>query len=282
MNRQQASHYAKETMDIIKKGHYTLPNKKEVTLTKEINSSILLALLYRPEELDELLKQKGERGNEKTVIEVTGETTLEASDRLLKEGYTNVACLNFASAKYPGGGFLKGSRAQEESLARSSALYPTIEQMTEMYEHNKQLRTGFYSDYMVFSPNVPVFRHDKGHLLQKPYLVSMITAPAVNAGVVTEREKNHIQEIEPIMLKRIQKILAIAKAQKQEAVVLGAFGCGVFKNDSLVVAELFKEALEDERFKNQFQKIVFAVYEGKQVGYSQLMFNGVFNPISTK
>ncbi|MCP4113573.1 MAG: TIGR02452 family protein [Desulfobacteraceae bacterium] len=54
-------------------------------------------------------------GNE-TVIEVTTESTLEAAHRLIKEYNCNhIACLNFASAKNPGGGFSSGSQAQEES-----------------------------------------------------------------------------------------------------------------------------------------------------------------------
>ena len=276
MNRQKASQIGHETLDILKRGEYLSPGKRTVSVVHLVNHSVLNSLLYTPAETDELLGLPVERGTEKTLVEVTGETTLEASKRLLEEGYTKVTCLNFASAKHPGGGFLKGSKAQEESLARASGLYPAIAQMKEMYQHNQSLRTGFYSDYMVFSPDVPVFRHDNGILLESPYLISMITSPAVNAGVVLEREPRKADKIDVVMLTRIKKILAVAKAQKQEALVLGAFGCGVFKNDAMTVAELFNKALEDVRFKNQFKKVVFAVYEGGKVGYSQLMFKGVF------
>lgn len=276
MNRQKASQIGHETLDILKRGEYLSPGNKTVSVVRLVNHSVLNSLLYTPKETDELLKLPTERGAEKTLFEVTGETTLEASKRLLEEGYEKVVCLNFASAKHPGGGFLKGSKAQEESLARASGLYPAIAQMKEMYQHNQTLRTGFYSDYMVFSPDVPVFRHDNGTLLESPYLVSMITSPAVNAGVVLEREPRKADKIDVVMLTRIKKILAVAKAQKQEALVLGAFGCGVFKNNAMTVAELFNKALEDVRFKNQFKKVVFAVYEGAKVGYSQLMFKGVF------
>lgn len=262
MNKQQATQYGLETMDILKKGEYELPKGKRVSILKELNDSILYSLLYRPEELDALLEQESDKGCHSMVIEVTGETTLEASKRLIDEGCSQVACLNFASAKNPGGGFLTGSRAQEESIARSSGLYPAIAQMKEMYDYNKRRKTGFYSDYMIFSPNVPVFRHDRGHLLEEPYLVSVITSPAVNAGVVRKYERDKIKEIDKVMLTRIKKVLMVAKAQKQEHVVLGAFGCGVFENLPSKVAKLFKEALEDERFQNHFKKIVFAIYEG--------------------
>lgn len=262
MNKQQAVQYANETMDILKNGEYQTTKGKVISILKELNDSIYHSLLYRPSELDSLLTNVEAFSNSKTIIEVVSDTTLNASKKLLDEGYQNVVCLNFASAKNPGGGFLTGSRAQEESIARSSGLYPTIKQMNEMYDYNRKNKTGFYSDYMIFSPKVPVFRHDNGYLLDKPYLLSIITSPAVNAGIVREREKDKFNQIENVMYSRILKILAIAKAQKQEALVLGAFGCGVFGNNPVVVAKLFKEALKDSRFENQFKKVVFAIYEG--------------------
>jgi uncharacterized protein (TIGR02452 family) len=264
MNKQQAIQIARETMEILEKGEYKNRYRQTVSIKQELDYAIKHSVLYTPEETDKLLQTLSESkpsGEKQTVIEVTRETTLEASKRLVEEGYENVACLNFASAKHPGGGFLTGSRAQEESLARSSGLYPAIAQMKEMYEYNKQIRTALYSDYMIFSPKVPVFRDDKGVLLDTPYVVSMITSPAVNAGVVRERERHNISAIDKVMSKRIEKILAVATHQQQEALVLGAFGCGVFQNNPYAIANHFKKALEDERFKGKFQKVVFAIYE---------------------
>lgn len=174
-----------------------------------------------------------------------------------------MAVLNFASAKNPAGGFLKGSNAQEESLARASALYPCTKQMNEMYEANRNYDSGLYLNYMIYSPFVPVFRAEKGQLLNKPYFISIITAPAVNAGVVKSREsKKNIDKIAEVMLFRIKKILSLALIHQIEALVLGAFGCGVFKNDPEEVASYFKKiVLEDKRFKNIFKKIVFAVLD---------------------
>lgn len=43
--------------------------------------------------------------------------------------------------------------------------------------------------------------------------------------------------------------------------MLGAFGCGAFKNDPKIVARAYKVALE--QFPKIFKKIVFAVYCSK-------------------
>jgi uncharacterized protein (TIGR02452 family) len=62
-------------------------------------------------------------------IEVVNETTLQGIAALHEEGAERIGALNFASAKNPGGGFLNGSEAREESLARSSALYASLQQV---------------------------------------------------------------------------------------------------------------------------------------------------------
>src|SRR5207342_2891685 len=60
-----------------------------------------------------------------TMVQVTNETTLGASRRLVEAGLRPLA-LNFANGIHPGGGFLTGARAQEENLCRSSALFGTL------------------------------------------------------------------------------------------------------------------------------------------------------------
>ena len=167
------SRWAEETLKIIEEGGYTHPLGKVIQIQAQIAKTIAEAKLYAPDEVPTIRERIEEtirtanrtaNGNESTTeIHVTAESTLEAAQRLVaKEGRAHVVCLNFASAKNPGGGFLGGSQAQEESLARSSALYPSIVQMEEMYKFNKRLGTCLYSDYMIFSPEVPVFRADDG------------------------------------------------------------------------------------------------------------------------
>lgn len=260
MNRQTYAQWGQEALDIIEQGSYTAPSGTVVDIRGALESAVISSKLYTPKEVTRIDDEMTPvRTPHETVFEVTGETTLEASKRLIKEGH-KVVCLNFASAKHPGGGFLTGARAQEESLARSSGLYPAIVQMKEMYNFNKK-KWGFYSDYMVYSPDVPVFREDGGAFEETPYLVSMITSPAVNASVVMKGNPSQRNVISQKMRARIRKVLAVARANQDDVIVLGAFGCGVFGNAPTEVARLFKEALEDDRYKGHFKKVVFAIYE---------------------
>ena len=186
-------------------------------------------------------KRAGDRGGAACVIEVTDETTLAAARRLAAAGLSAVA-LVFASARNPGGGFLNGAQAQEESCARGSALYAcqTTRQGAAFYEANRAGTSCLYSDHAIWSPRVPVFRDD-ADALTAPALVSFITSPAPNAGVERSRGTGE-GAIRDALVGR-ERIIAIAALHGHASIVLGAFGCGVFKNDPSVVAEVFHAAL---------------------------------------
>lgn len=257
---------AQETLAILEEGQYINGYDRRVSINEDLKRAIQGSVLYRPNELPALREQvrqlQAAPKSAAAKIEVTGETTLAAASRLVvDEGRTDVVCLNFASAKNPGGGFLGGSQAQEESLARATGLYPCISQMNEMYDHNRKLRTCLYSDYMIYSPGVPVIRDDEDRLLAQYYTTSFITAPAVNAGVVKERGQADDQQIESVMKERIRYILDVAAMNGHRTLVLGAYGCGVFRNDPVDVARYFHDVLVQENFRQSFEQIVFAVLD---------------------
>ncbi|MGD0032242.1 TIGR02452 family protein [Paenibacillus illinoisensis] len=264
--RSSRARIAQETLAILEEGQYINGYDRRVSIDEDLKRAIQGSVLYRPDELPALREQvrllHAAPKSAAAKIEVTGETTLAAASRLVvDEGRTDVVCLNFASAKNPGGGFLGGSQAQEESLARASGLYPCISQMNEMYDHNRKLRTCLYSDYMIYSPGVPVIRDDEDRLLAQYYTTAFITAPAVNAGVVKEREQADDQQIESVMKERIRYILDVAATNGHRTLVLGAYGCGVFRNDQVDVARYFHEVLVQENFRQSFDQIVFAVLD---------------------
>ena len=111
-----------------------------------------------------------------TRVQVTNETTLGASLRLVESGLRPVA-LNFANGIHPGGGFLGGAKAQEEVLCRSSALYQTLVN-DQMYEEHRERPRPDSSHWAIYSPGVPVFRKDDGTEIDQPWLLSFITCAA--------------------------------------------------------------------------------------------------------
>ncbi|WPS85507.1 TIGR02452 family protein (plasmid) [Brevibacillus halotolerans] len=279
--REKMVKIAEDTLKILEVGSYKNSKGNQVEVKSVLENAVRNSVLYTPDmesKIDYDIKQILECWSSfQTVIEVTSETSLEATKRLTEEEVGTVVCLNFASARTPGGGFKKGSSAQEESIARSAGLFPCISQMREMYEHNCQVLTGFYSDYMIFSPDVPVFKDDEGNRLDKFYTVSFITSPAVNAGVVKDKAWDDRHMILEVMKRRIEKVLSLAILHQQEVLVLGAFGCGVFRNEPKDIAKLFKEVLEDDRFKHSFKKITFAVYDPTPTKENLLPFLQTFS-----
>lgn len=205
-------------------------------------------------------------------VEVAKHTTLAVLERIAPDMPDDEpVCLNFASAKNPGGGFLSGARAQEESLARSSGLYASLSSQQEMYEHNRRLKTSLYSDYMIYSPRVPVFRYETGELREMPYHVSFISAPAVNASAIRKNEPENTPKIHTYMAQRLMRILWVARKMGHKTVVLGAWGCGVFGNDPEEVAGIYRKMLAPGGLsRGWFAHIVYAVHDQS---FEQKTFN---------
>ncbi len=261
MNRDTRVTLAQQTLEILNSGHYVTATGHCIDIRDTIQNSIHNTILYRPSDFPAELVAEKKFADVK--VEVTAETSLETAARIIaKNADCNSLCLNFASAKNPGGGFLNGSQAQEESLARSSGLYASLLSQMDMYSHNRHERSCLYSDHMIYSPNVPVFRNDDGSLLENPFKVSFITAPAANAGAVKKNEPQNVKFIQSTMNTRLRKLLWVAAQHQHPTLILGAWGCGVFQNNPNVVANLFAEMLgEGGAFYGCFEKVVYAVFD---------------------
>ena len=263
MNRRRTAQLGQEAVVIASEGRYRRVDGQTVEIGDAVRRCVEETRVFRPGEWPGVIR-RGREVAERNVparMEVTPETTLAATRRLVeRENATRPLVLNFASAKNPGGGFLGGSRAQEESLARSSALYLSLQVGREYYEQNRRCRSTLYTDHAILSPDVPVFRDDDGALLDRPYAASFFTMPAVNVGALGSGGADHAR-VEPVMAGRVEKLLAMAAAEGSDELVLGAWGCGVFRNDSRLIARLFRDALfGPDRWASKFARIVFAVF----------------------
>lgn len=173
-------------------------------------------------------------------------------------------------------GFLTGANAQEESIARSSSLYSSIAQdkfLTSYYAFNRKDKLCLYSDRIIYSPNVTIFKDDAGTSLTEPYTSNIVTSPAPNAGIVRKRHQDANRLVKETMTERIRRILYIFRANGDDALVLGAFGCGVFRNDPLEVALIFKAEIE-RTFQYYFRRIIFAILDPQMAHIFQQVFAG--------
>ena len=260
-NRKQRAQIANETIEILDRESYVVDDAT-VSLSGALADMRTRTVLYAPSNLDLLVDTIGPPHKRETTISVSNCTTFAAARSLIDAGYKNPLCLNFASAKNPGGGFLSGSQAQEECLARASALHESLASQMTYYDVNRSHTSALYTNHIIYSPRVPVFRSDEDALIAEPYLVSVVTSPAVNAGAVRKNEPSNVQAIRSTMETRIRSVLAVARQHDHNAIVLGAWGCGVFGNDPTDIAHWFAEALlDDSRFAGAFDRIVFGVLD---------------------
>ncbi|MEV7072532.1 TIGR02452 family protein [Streptomyces sp. NPDC093990] len=254
---------AQETEEIVAAGRYRAPDGREVSIAAEIEAARAGTRMYGPGPVEVPAFTVADTVGEVavgavTVVEVTGESSLEAARRL--GGRT--AVLNFASARNPGGGYLNGAQAQEEALCRASALYTCQLRAREFYDHHRAHRDPFYTDRVIHSPAVPVFRDDRGRLLESAYPVGFLTAAAPNAGVVRRTAPERAAELPRALVTRAEQVLSVAVTEGYRRLVLGAWGCGVFQNDPAQVAGAFRTLLgPDGRFAGAFEHVVFGVLD---------------------
>ncbi|MCB0652052.1 MAG: TIGR02452 family protein [Saprospiraceae bacterium] len=263
MKRSTRREIAKDTLKILKQGYYLNEQGKTIGIKARQKFSTQHTQFFKGEELEEMFSGLGPEQPFKTTFEVTGESTISAVLRLQAEDEDPLT-LNFASAKNPGGGFLNGSVAQEESLARSSGLYSCQLKGEKYYAIHRNTKTPFYTDNMIYSPKVAVFKNDDGEFLEDLAFTSFITSPAVNAGVIKREEPEHLDKVEAAMKGRIKKVLTLAYSKGHKTLILGAWGCGVFENDPASMAKWFHEVFQNE-FAGKFKKVVFAIYSKEEV-----------------
>lgn len=260
---------ARETLEIIKQGYYAISKNGtnlNITIKEDMEHSLASSLLITPAQGEALLQQYGQSApsscspddiRRKTTIENLA--TVAAIRRLCQEGKTKIGVLNFASAKNPGGGFLNGAMAQEESLAASSTLYRALTRHEEYYRKNRANPSMMYLDYAIYAPEVIFFRDEHFQLVEHPVKASVLTLPAVNMGQVLQKGEDQNQA-EAVMRRRMKLALCIFAIQGARHLVLGAYGCGVFCNDPRKVAAWWQELL-GEGLGDLFESIFHAVLD---------------------
>jgi uncharacterized protein (TIGR02452 family) len=257
LTENEASHpVARQVLQILDAGGYEAPSGAWVSVREAQAAAEAGTRLYTPEDLEALRSPAGTDAG-RPPIEVVSATTQAAAQ---ESTGGPVVLLNFASARNPGGGFLRGARAQEEELCRCSGLYRALLTQDTYYRVNRRERSLLYTDHLIYSPDVPFFRVGAhSPLLEKPFLASVITTPAPNAGALLRRDPSASPGIRPTFERRWANVLAVARDNGHRVVLLGAWGCGAFGNDPVVAAETVRAAILSPRVAGAFDRVVFAI-----------------------
>lgn len=195
-----------------------------------------------------------------TTIEFTHNQTIREV-QMSPTGHTVV--LNFASAKNPGGGFESDAQAQEESICRRSTLHASINGpiAASFYDVNRRVRA-VYTNAAIYSENVVVFRDDNAYadFLDEPLVADFVTVAAVNVGALGAEYDRDPVKYRRLIKSRINRVLATAAISggAGKKLILGAFGCGVFRSPPEIVAGYFHELLMG-KYANIFLTVTFAI-----------------------
>ncbi len=208
------------------------------------------------------------------LVTVSGKRSYEAAMDLHKEHpQGKITVMNFANAFHAGGGVVSGASAQEECLCRTSTLYPLLYRRTlrdSFYKYNYDRKTLYGTDSLVYTEGVIICKTDEDLPQRMPkedwVKVDVITIAAPDLrehpakwAIPVEAESSMTDAaLFGYHVKRALHMLSCVAAKGADILVLGAFGCGAFRNDPEVVARAYKIALEE--FPKVFQKIEFAVY----------------------
>lgn len=257
-NRRRLAEIYQKTIDIVNNGQYKTTDGKIVILGNDLEMRQNSRFYSKEFTVNDIPCK-----STTTEIDVVNNDSIDAGLALKDEGY-NPVVLNFANRRNAGGGVLNGARAQEETIFRRTNIFRSLYQFTNYAEYfNLQKNRRQYPmdrNYGgIYTPYATVFRAYDYTLLNSPQKISFISVAALNRPQLID---NMIApELISVALNKIRTILRIGLYHGHDAIVLGAFGCGAFKNPPAHIALLFKQVINDLEFKNKFKRIVFAIIE---------------------
>ncbi|TCD69417.1 hypothetical protein EIP91_007764 [Steccherinum ochraceum] len=266
--RQARRKIAESTLEAIERGSYL-----QHDISEDVSSSKRRTKYYDPDSLlsgwSSSPPPTPPRANKLTLAEISTLDGARVLAGMRTDSSAKIGVLNFASAMKAGGGFRSGAQAQEESIARSSTLYPTLQTATaqQFYTlHNRNAKGGYYTHAMIYSPDIVLMKDDAGDWVE-PLKVDILTCAAVNAGRARQTLWGRVagakeeEKIEAAMRERMARILYLFETQGVKDVVLGSFGTGVFRNDVATVARIWADLLfiPGARFAGSFDNLVFAI-----------------------
>jgi len=187
------------------------------------------------------------------------------------------AVLNFAHGYNCGGGFEHAAGSQEEAIFRASSIFLSLWPHRRSDDGAGVLKRGMWiGDYDealprkapfyqhsecggIYSPHVRLVRDCMQRDQPLPPADEVESLPTFGVLTVAAQNVNWDGRFEyDLLYEKVRTILHMAACNGHDTVVVGAFGCGYFRNPPSVVAEVFRELLFGE-FAAAFSLAVFAI-----------------------
>lgn len=253
----------RNTVDIVNQGFYVGPDGCRHEFSR-------LAEMVGGSEFVEKELPAAESAHQRwgTIVEVENEDCLEVAQRLVAEGYSP-ALLNMASRRNPGGGVATGSAAQEETLFRRTTLFQSLYRYAPFAaqyglgksHHQYPLDRNFGG---VFTPAVTCFRHSESYgyaLMSRPTDFAVISVAGINRPELTPDGKQIAPQLVAVVKNKMRTIFRLGLRHHCDSLVLGALGCGAFRNPPGHIAHLFHEVMRESEFEDRYRRVVFAILE---------------------
>lgn len=232
------------------------------------SSSSVRAIQFFCEEqppIDRTILNPSRSPNPSAQISVVMGDSIETGRDLKDKGYSPLVhvmadrqgCL--MEAKY-------GAGNQEKDILRRTDLFLHIAPFTKYAydfgcqydpEHQYPLERNYGG---IYSPDVLVFRgrqRDGFPILDRPFTLDFMSvagmfSPDVECGKIAP---HHVIGVK----NKIRTIYRAALHNGNDALVLGAMGCGELGNPPYHTAQLFLEVLDETEFKHHFRQVIFAM-----------------------
>ena len=267
LQKKQNAHVFQETMRICREGVYVSPSGRRVALPPV--DDVLSASEFH----ETIRDARGVKRVSVSSVDVVNEDCIDAAQKIRGAGF-NPVMLNMASRRCPGGGALNGARAQEETLFRRSNLCVSLYQFDEWHAGLLGVPSGNgryplgYNTAGIYSGRVTFFRRgvsDDYALMDEPFECAVVSAAAISHPDLMP-EGRLAEWAARATAEKIRNVLRIGLAHGHDSIVLGAWGCGAFRNPPEHVAELFKAVIEEDEFSGKYRLVRFAIIEDHNSG----------------
>ena len=210
--------------------------------------------------------------------------TLIAAVQLSHKFQTRVCAMNLSHDTSVGGRWTQKKGSQEECIMRNSSLFLSLWPRRRnldlrLMKHSKCFPVDIERFYplseagVVYSPNVAMIRDVTPELGTSGPLCSPVRWPIISVVSVAAIDLRFHQFSMEVTRQKLRTALYACVHEGHEVVVLGAFGCGAFKNDPRIIAGIYKDLLENE-FNGAFKCVAFSIILGDR---NLDVFQEVFN-----